>query len=295
MKTYFRCPDGETIHKNDCLKKCRMQQRCLSPPTLAAIAEERKFRGVTPSSAGKGDRAIYLEVVTPYTIDPKDQMFLLYGTRHHGVKEDAGNKLGYDVERYLPAVGGIADCYDKHERILYDSKFLGSGALERMAVMGWEETGEVYRTNGKGYKKGDKKRKKVLKGFAMSPDHDYAFQVNRYRMGLEAEGDEVVKMLLEATLRDGNTMSAHQRGFDRNVYLVEVPRIDDDTVARYYDEKDQRVKTALRHKRVPPICGEEERWGGTRCKYYCPVFEECARAGGWTFKALREIVKARRK
>lgn len=38
----FYCPDKVEVTTEACLKACRMTERCLTLPTLALIAQERK-------------------------------------------------------------------------------------------------------------------------------------------------------------------------------------------------------------------------------------------------------------
>ena len=46
---YFQCPDEGFMEIKDCLKECRIKQRCLFLPTLRAIAEslDRNIDGFT--------------------------------------------------------------------------------------------------------------------------------------------------------------------------------------------------------------------------------------------------------
>ena len=38
----FQCPDGDAVLVEDCLNKCRLEERCLTLPTLKLISQERE-------------------------------------------------------------------------------------------------------------------------------------------------------------------------------------------------------------------------------------------------------------
>ena len=49
MIKWFRCPDGQIIPVKDCLTKCRMDERCLTLPTLKLISTEREHTWICPN------------------------------------------------------------------------------------------------------------------------------------------------------------------------------------------------------------------------------------------------------
>ena len=244
--------------------------------------------------AGKGDRSIYLEQTHDYKINPRKAMFMTYGTRHHEVKEVYSSEHG---EKSLGGSAGTIDDFEEDTGVLYDYKFTGSGKLNRMALKIEVPTGEYYKI---GKKKGTAKVALVVHGFKWEKDDSWVLQINKYRIGMEELGYEVKKMVVEATLRDGGTYMAFNSGFHENVYMIEVPFLDDASVIKYYEEKHARIEGALRKAEAPPLCTEEERWSdekskNRRCKYYCDVADQCFREGGWKFSELKQIVKDRRK
>ena len=289
MKTEFICPNQERIKITDCLKKCPYTHRCLSPSTLALIADDRPFTGVSPSMAGKGDRQIYLENMVDFAIDPRSKMFMTYGTRHHMAKEGYAGEYG----EYSLDGGGTIDDYDKKTKTLYDSKFVGTGRLDRIAVKVWVETGEVYKVNYKDKKKGDKKVKPIVGNrWDISDDHDWVRQLNFYRIKLENMGYTVENIFVEATIRDGGTGIAIGKGYTDLVYMIPIQIVEDNDIYNYYEDKESGLREKMTMGTPPPICEEKERWNDNiRCAFYCDVFEECGREGGWEYSTLRKIVK----
>jgi len=292
MKKWFVCPDQERIEIDRCLDNCRYPTRCLSPATLALVADDRPFKGVSPSMAGKGDRLIYLEETCYYAVDPRSKMFMTYGTRHHSAKEEYAGKFG----EFKLDSGGTIDDYDEDSMTLYDSKFVGTGRLDRIVKKAWLETGEVYKVNYKDKKKGDPKVKPVIVGWNIPDDDDWVYQLNMYRIKLGMMGYPTAHIVVEATLRDGGTGIAIGKCYMEMVYMIPIQINSDSEVLSYYQQKEARLHDAFMNEQVPPICTEEERWNDDmRCKFYCDMFEACAISGGWGYSALRKIVKGRKR
>lgn len=289
-KKYFRCPDGYSIAKEDCISKCRMDTPCMSLPSRVVIAQDRPFKAVvSPSQAGKGLRQIYLEGTVNYCIDPRTKMFMLYGTKHHAVKEEAGGMLNAFLEEPLEDElgGGTSDYMDT---TLLDYKLCGAYAVHKRAK--WEErpTGEKYQKAGKrkgldgvevSYVKGDPKMYKHMVGWDIGPDDEWALQLNRYRMMWENKGFRVNNILIEATLRDGGVRASQSYGLDLQVYMIPIPILDDHYVMDYYRQRQEALQDYVGREEVPPRCSYDERWGGRKCDGYCDVVEACKRAGGW--------------
>ena len=66
---WFSCPDKEIIPVKDCLQHCRMEERCLTLPTLKLISSEREWDG-KPSTTMLLNGTIYsfLKLTQPYCI-----------------------------------------------------------------------------------------------------------------------------------------------------------------------------------------------------------------------------------
>ncbi len=293
MKEWFICPDKEVIELNACINGCRMDMRCMSVPSLLGVSNDRPWSDrVSPSMAGIGNRAIYLDKVTPYAFNPRESVFMLYGTKHHAVKEDAAKELNAFLEEVVEDELGSGIC-DYFDGSIYDYKFVGSYSLGKRAHFAVVPSGELYKRTGKWGKEGDPKMKKVLKGFKIEPDDPWALQINAYRLKWETSGFPVEDMFVEVTLRDGG-LAAANRGFDRKVYVLRIPKIPDEQIRKYYSAKLEVLRRAFGDPYVcPPICTDEERWHDgipKKCFSYCDVWDTCIRHGGWTKKDIRKVL-----
>ncbi len=272
----YECPDKMLCRIDDCLKRCRMGRRCLSLPTLRAIAEQRPWDGKpTTTQLLKGTREAYLEIIHDDLVeDPRDQMFRILGTKGHGLVEQYA-EAGEISETRLhdEFASGKLDFYDSESKTLYDYKTWGS--FKVMKALGIEMvdegTGEFYKS---GAKKGQEKTHKVKK--QGKPDMwEAELQLNHYRLFIEATGLSVEQMYIEAIVRDGGTFSATNRGITENVYLIPVKKMPDDEVKDYFKAKSQALLKALDTFTLPPRCSDLENWDGRKCKDYCLVAGHC--------------------
>lgn len=285
---WFKCPDGEIIEIEKCLENggCRMGQRCATKPFLRLVAYDRKWEGVSPSSAGNGPRYLYLKATTDYVIDPNDRVFASFGTAVH-------NKLS--LYKYTHNVlseqklsddemKGIADVLEEDENkegfyILSDYKTGGSYKVaQQLGIVKREEpiieNGEpVLLKSGKN--KGNVKTRSVT--YIDPAEVDLMveeLQLNRYRIFFESYGFPISHMQIQAIPRDGGTYIAKNRGIEKNLYIIPIRRLDDNKVIEYYqklsEEVDEGFKTGFVRK-----CNEWENWNGRRCENYCEVADAC--------------------
>ena len=116
---WFRCPDNETIEIATCVKPggCRMKTRCATIPFLTLIGYDRKWEGVSPSSAGTGPRQLYLKATVDYTVDPQDRVYALFGTAMHEMLAKGGFVKDVISEEPLSdeEMKGTADCLEVDE------------------------------------------------------------------------------------------------------------------------------------------------------------------------------------
>ena len=272
---YFQCPDKQVVEIESCLKNCRMGSRCLSIPTLRLIAEQRPWTG-KPSTTQllKGTREAYLQIVKDdLVMAPKDQLFRILGTKSHAILEGyTENELS--EERLSSDVAtGAFDLYDPESKTLYDYKTWGSYKVAM--ALGIEmvdvETGGVYKT---GAKKGQPKTRKEPRLTGKVDNKEVELQLNHYRIMLEDAGFPVEQILVEAIVRDGNTIAATSKGITENGYLIPVRRLDDDEVIFYFTMKAENLKHALETGETEK-CTSEERWNDRKCQKYCDVAKHC--------------------
>jgi len=287
--TRFICPDQEEREISQCLQKCpRTEGRCLSLPTLMAIADGRPWTG-KPSTTQllNGTRLAYLQITKGYSVDPFDRAFALLGSRHHHRFEVIAKKLNALSEEKLDGeVTGILDLLVPDETIteeayeLWDYKTSGSFKVAKaLGLVGRkvpDPTGEVYKTSGKWGKAGSIKMITQYERDLLAVDMwDWEFQLNHYRIKIEAIGFPVSKMKIQATVRDGGTMVAEGRGIDQNIFVIPVARYDDRLITDYFAQKREALLSALESKQLPPPCDAKETWDGRRCEAFCDVWQFC--------------------
>jgi hypothetical protein len=291
--TKFICPDGETIDIERCLKVqgCRMQQRCCTVPSLRLYGFDREWKGVSPSSAGNGPRAMYLKATTGYAISPDSRVWAGLGTSTHdkyGAHKYSGNVLS---EQPLSDddMSGIADVLEQDEwkpgyYVLTDyktwgsykvAKALGITILKSEEVVLDEFLAPVILKSGKN--KGKPKTKKVSERIIDPATVDLRseeLQLNRYRIFFEQYGFPVSRLQIQAIPRDGGTYIAKGRGIEKNLYIIPVKKLLNDFVLDFYKTLNDEVLEAFKTGYVR-LCNSWENWEYRRCDGYCEVAEAC--------------------
>ena len=280
------CPDGETIKTEDCLKHCRMSERCITRPTAEQMTRNRPWTG-TPSTTEclNGTREAYLKRMKDYYVDPQGRAFALLGTRHHTRMEGAADRVRNVLaeERFnddTDEVSGIVDLLEPidGEANLYDlTDYKTWGSYSVMKALGNYEVvvhlGEHYKS---GKKKGQEKtRKEIRQDPSKSDFGDPLMQLNRYRIFLERVGFPIRKMKIQATVRDGGTYMAINRKIDRNLYVFEIPRLEDRLVIDYFSRKSADLVEAITKEEMPAPCQPDECWEGRKCGKFCDVWSFC--------------------
>jgi len=285
MLNWFKCPDGQITTVKNCLTKCRMDERCLTLPTLKLISTEREWNGV-PSTTQllNGTMLEFLKLTQPYMVDPDSRAFMLAGTKHHQALEEVAKELGLPSEIALNIDRDIFDLLEQDEDgglVLSDYKNWGSYRVAK--ALGLIEvgkkpdpTGAVYKVSGKWGKAGSPKMVSVFQIMPKEVDNwEAEYQLNRYRIMLEERGIQIKRMQLQVTVRDGGLQVATSRGLDRNTYRIAIPRLDDQTIKEYFAGKEKALLTALEQGSCNTPCNEKECWDDARCKSYCEVARNC--------------------
>lgn len=285
--TKFQCPDGIEVGIDECLLGCRLQGitkpdgelwcpggRCLSKQVLRAVADQRIWKG-KPSTTQllNGTRENYLRIVNDYSINPRNSMFMLHGTRVHNNLEQytEGDELA-EIRLEDDYSTGAFDYYDpENGGTLYDSKTYGSFKVTH--VLGLRE---VQIPTGEFYKNGNPKVKKKYVPGGCHHRFDLAVQLNDYRMKIEKKLHLPVEhMLCQVIVRDGNTYIAASRGITEPSYLVPINRISDKWIERFMKAKSTALIDAVKSGICPPPCNARERWNGRKCQNYCDVNKFC--------------------
>lgn len=286
MLEWFRCPDGTMTPVKDCLSKCRMEERCLTLPTLTLMAQEREWTG-TPSTTQllNGTMYEFLKLTQPYVVDPDSRAFMLAGTKHHQSLEEIAKTLNLPSEIPLNIDRDIFDLLEPENNnlVLTDYKLWGSYRVAK--ALGIVEIGKKPDPSGAVYKRsgtwGQASTPKMVSVFQSMPQEADLFneelQLNRYRIMLEELGIAISKMQLQVTVRDGGLVIASSRGITRNIYKIPIQRLDDFEVRDYFAKKANYLQVALDTKEWTVPCNDRECWEGARCKGYCEVARYCVK------------------
>ena len=285
---YFICSDQEQTEIAECLKKCRLQDRCATLPYLKMISYDREYKGITPSMAGNGARLIYLKATTDYAIRPSERAFAALGTGVHGKLSLHSYTYNVLSEEKLSddKIKGIADVLEKDENakdsyILEDYKTWGSfkvcKAIGMVAIPKEvldENSNPIRYKSGK--KKGEIKTKNV---YEIHPDkidiYETELQLNLYRILFEGYGFPISKIRVQAIIRDGGLYIAQGRGIEDNLMLIPIKILGNNEVLFYYGNLDIEVGFAF-ETRQSRKCNDWESWDGRRCnEKYCEVKEAC--------------------
>lgn len=277
----YYCPDGKTIKIDECLTKCRLDQRCLSKPTLKKISEQREWTGI-PSTTQllNGTRYTMLIITKKYYIKPQSMAYALLGTKFHQSLENHENFPCMEQGFIAGNMTGKLDYYELEDKTLIDYKTWGSykvkKALGLVSKKIIDPSGARYKRSGKGYKAGDKKKITIWEKDETQIDcWEAEYQLNRYRIWLENENNEVEKMFVEVTVRDGGIQAAVNNGITEKMYLIPIKRIDNEYILNYFNNKIKALRNALATGKAPR-CSDKECWNGIRCsEEYCPVIRFC--------------------
>lgn len=284
----FICPDKERITISQCLSgNCRMSNRCAPLSYLSECARQRQWTG-KPSVTQllNGTRMAYLMLTTNYAEDPQKCLWKILGTSVHK-RLDVDDKFSFsEVQLDDEDKTGILDRVEEQankELWLVDKKFVGSFKASR--VLGLEKHERIrLDDNDRPILNRYKKPSKDI-WFTVNPDKidmdDWAMQLNTYRkMFEESTGFEISRLMNFIMIRDGDLLTAKQRGVVANFYYIEVPFIDNSKVSEYMDHKRNLLLShMMTTDRIPEPCSLSEVWGGNRCEKYCPVVSTCVKHG----------------
>ena len=284
----FIYPNGDKVSFKDVKKgKVDVEKMGMTIPTLLDMSKERDAnRKPSTTELLIGTCEAYLKRTEDYYIDPQDRAFALAGTMHHARLEqhaDDRHLLEEELEGFN--ITGIVDLYDKETKTLIDYKNTGSYKCAQLLGMTYNKipdpSGVKYKSSGRWGKKGSPKMiKNWYRDKGLANYGDWGWQINWYRYLLEKKGHEVDKIFVQVTLRDGGIVVARDRGLDRNIYLIEIPKYDDEVLEyKFLSARDELVK-ALETDNLPKKCTEEQTWNGRKCESYCEVRHLCPYING---------------
>jgi len=280
----FKYPDGSTVSITDIKKgNVDIERMQVSLPTLLHMSSDRDpNRKPSTTELIQGTCQSYLQRTQDYYIYPDDNAFSLAGTLHHLKLEESSSvldRLGSEITVESNGITGTVDLYDKDTKTLIDYKFSGSYKIAKclgVQVRHGHHPTEVYKKSGRWGKAGTPRR---VKEFYIDKDtadmEDWGWQVNFYRYLLEQNGYPVDSMYVQATVRDAGLQIARERGIDKNIYMIEVPYINDEHLLDMFETKRDALLLSLDNEELPDKCTDEETWNGVKCKSYCSVRDIC--------------------
>ena len=279
----FVYPDGSKVSfeqvKNGDVD---IEKMGMSLPTLMEMSKERDpNRKPSTTELLIGTCEAYLKRTEEYYVNPQERAFSLAGTMHHA-KLEQHNDDRHLLEEQLEGfdITGIVDLYDKETKTLIDYKNTGSYKCSQLLGMTYNRvpnpSGAKYKSSGKWGKKGSPKMiKQWYRDDGLADFGDWGWQINWYRYLLEKKGYEVDKMYIQITLRDGGIIVARDRGLDKNIYLINLPKYDDEVIENKFLKARDKLVKALETDTLPHQCSEEETWNGRKCESYCEVRQLC--------------------
>jgi len=268
-----------------------MPERCATRPFLRLVGYDREWKGVSPSSAGNGPRAIYLKATTDYIIDPNDRVWAAFGTStNEKLSIHAYTHNVLSEEKLSDAeMTGIADCLEEDENrpgyfVITDYKSWGSFKVAKAYGIGSEtvedpvldsENKPVLLKSGPNKGKAKTTKRQVITQDPTRIDlRGEELQINAYRLLFEKYGFPVSQMRIQVVSRDGGTYIAKGRGVDRNLYVIPIKRLVDKDVINFYRHLSDEVNIAFASG-YARMCDYWESWGKRRCKGFCEVSEVC--------------------
>lgn len=279
----FIYPNGNTVSFDEVREgKVNVLEMGMSLPTLIEMSKERDpNRKPSTTELLVGTCESYLKRTEEYFVNPQDRAFSLAGTMHHSKleqHEDERHLLEQKLEQFN--ITGIADLYDKETKMLIDYKNTGSYKCAQLLGMTYrlspDPSGAKYKSSGKWGKKGSPKMvKQWYRDEGLAEYGDWGWQLNWYRHLLTMSGHEVDKMYIQVTLRDGGLAVSRDKGLDNNIYLIEVPKYDDEVLENRFLKARDELLEALNTDNIPQKCSSEETWNGRKCQSYCDVRNLC--------------------
>lgn len=294
-KEWFITPEGGKIEILEALVNGALADR-YPQPYLEMCASERVWTG-KPSTTQliNGTRLEYLKLTTPYAVDPDKMAFAVLGTKAHKTLEAFETKFLFVEEKgSRDDVTGILDLLEQKpngEWWLEDYKTWGSFRVKRsLGYVSKKYDEPILDDEGNpvllksGPRKGQVKTKVLTQHFIdprLADLHDVSLQLNNYRMWAEqALQERIARMKAFITVRDGGLWNTKNQGIENNTYYLDIPRMDDDWVKRYFEVKKAALLHAMDTLEIPERCSEKECWDGNRCKGgWCEVAEACFELG----------------
>lgn len=240
----FRCKQFGKIRFDSCIEKCT--DRCMSRRSANIFKEvsQKPLDGKTITQLLMPTRLMLLMMSNEYFEKPQSFIDRCIGVLGHAHQaQPLPDSLHEERLPYSDSdITGAFDSYEKED--VYDLKIVGAYVIKITLQT---------------------QRIKL----------PWVIQLNFYRILLQQAGFTVNNMYIEPWVKDSPGM-AKRMGITKETRLWKVPHISDHWIKKYVDIKKDRLKVA-QEKEWAPRCTYKERWGGVRCRSYCPISDLCKR------------------
>lgn len=250
----FRCSDGRLVKFEDCFRSC--EKRCMELALLVGAASERETRPweYHVTEIIQPPQKIWLSHHVPYYVEPKNQVNLMMGTAIHdyiekqhskmkgmGMGDDYVSEGGFSLPLEVNGVDvtlvGRIDQIQKSTATIADFKTIKKGEWMFRRKPGYD---------------------------VKAKDHYYQLNIYNWAKQMRAKSLKRVVIIKDRTVTDRDFSEVE------NDPVPIMPNIGDWVMARL----GEIVENELDPKTVRP-CTHAETWGGTRCRYYCAVSDDC--------------------
>ena len=279
--TKFICSDGKECLISDCLKECRLDDRCMYLPGLIAAGRPHFSNGkFSVTTLIKPTRQVYLETKYDFAINPLSTVASMIGTNSHLMIEK-NCPCGWLAEARFDSEisSGSPDAVDLKNGILWDSKFYGAYKISQ--VLGYRPKWKLVGKYVRGVNKGKDKWIQEFAPGGVRDVMDIAKQLSYYKVLLEEHNIKINKINASVFIRSGLDKTAKSYGLTKVNYTVPIFPLSTYLIKKYFQMKYDRLTKALETDTMPKVCSKKDRWDNSKsypdrkCNDYCNINKYC--------------------
>ena len=244
----FKCPDKEIISIKQCLKSCRLKDRCRPVPFLKTFQPKykRKPNYFWASELNKPLRQLFLMRTIPYAIDPVKSQDMITGIGLHAICESWDIALSEEPAR-VPIDKFIISCRPDH--IIDDGNEIKDG-LQGLTIIDNKSTSKGHI---------DTIRKKGI-------SDDWKWQGNIEYWSYKKAFNLVAKNVV--------FWAFTKAGEDPDQEKFIIPILPDEEIEAWILKRCNLISQTLEKGTMPEVCAD--RWyDDSRCWKYCDVNFAC--------------------
>ena len=275
--TKFVCSDGEECLISDCLKECRLEERCMCLPALMSAGRQHFSNGkFSVTTLIKPTRQVFLETKYDFAIKPLNTIASMIGTSSHSLMEH-NCPVGFLAEARFDSdiASGSPDAVDLKNGVLWDFKFFNSFRIA--TLLGYRPKWKLVGKYVRGVNKGKDKWQQVFEAGGVRDVMDIAKQLSYYKVLLEEHNIKINKINASVFIRSGLDKTAKSYGLTKVNYTVPIFPIHTSLIKKYFQMKYDRLTKALKTDTMPKVCSKKDRWDNSksypdrRCQDFCSV------------------------